>query len=27
VLAEEGVTDLDHYAIDPDADLIADFFL
>ncbi len=27
VLAEEGVTDLDHYAMDPEADLIADFFL
>jgi citronellol/citronellal dehydrogenase len=27
VLRDEGVTDLDQYAVDPEADLMADFFL
>jgi citronellol/citronellal dehydrogenase len=27
VLAEEGVTDLDAYAIDPNAELVPDFFI
>ncbi|MDP7605159.1 MAG: short chain dehydrogenase, partial [Alphaproteobacteria bacterium] len=27
VLAEEGVTDLSEYAVDPEADLVFDFFI
>jgi len=27
VLRDEGVTDLDHYAVDPEEELMADFFL
>ncbi|MFP6750250.1 MAG: SDR family NAD(P)-dependent oxidoreductase, partial [Pirellulaceae bacterium] len=27
VLRDEGVTDLDHYAVDPEAELMGDFFL